>query len=83
MELPDGFVFKTLYTFHRTSLDVDVDKSELVMCKNCKHFEQDVIDDKFIPGVPVIVAHNMCHFWGNGCATDPDGWCYKGEKEGE
>ncbi len=53
----------------------------VIQCKECKHFEEDswgVINE-----VPLIVAHEICNFWGDGCKTDPEGYCFAGEKRKE
>ena len=47
---------------------------DIVHCKNCKHYEQDHFAEGF------IVAHHICHKWGKGCITEPDGYCHMGEK---
>lgn len=43
-------------------------------CKNCKYFEYDSVAK--VDGVPLIVAHEICSKWGNGCKTSEDGYCY-------
>ena len=43
-------------------------------CKRCKHFEYDVV--AIVDGIPLIVAHEMCNKWGNGCKTQEDGYCF-------
>lgn len=43
-------------------------------CKNCKYFEYDSVAK--VDGVPLIVAHEICNKWGNGCKTKEDGYCY-------
>ena len=43
-------------------------------CKNCKYFEYDSVAK--VDGVPLIVAHEICNKWGNGCKTSEDGYCY-------
>lgn len=75
MELPDGFVFTTEYTVNKATtidvtIDVEIDKSELVKCKHCKHCEYDA------------EIGLLCAIW-NYSKTESDGWCYKGEKDGE
>ena len=56
------------------------DVVEVVRCKDCKHFEEDHFVT--VNGVPLIGAHNVCMFWGNGCITKIDGFCYAGEVDG-
>ena len=43
-------------------------------CKNCKYFEYDSVAK--VDEVPLIVAHEICNKWGNGCKTSEDGYCY-------
>lgn len=52
------------------------DEKELIKgrCKRCKHFERDVI--AMVDGIPLIVGHEMCNKWGNGCKTREDGYCF-------
>ena len=55
---------------------------ELVRCKDCKHFETDKAYE--VDGWPLpIFGHEVCTAWGDGCKTDPDGWCFMGELRGE
>lgn len=46
----------------------------LPKCKHCKHFERDVV--ALVDGIPLIVGHEMCNKWGNGCKTQEDGYCF-------
>lgn len=51
----------------------------VVRCKDCKHFELNpvtVVDD-----IPLILAHEICTFWGNGCKTAQDGFCSYGKRK--
>ena len=43
-------------------------------CKNCKYFEYDSVAK--VDGIPLIVAHEICKRWGDGCKTSEDGYCY-------
>jgi hypothetical protein len=43
-------------------------------CKECKYFEYDSVAK--VDGIPLIVAHEICNKWGNGCKTKEDGYCY-------
>jgi len=44
------------------------------VCKNCKYFEYDSVAK--VDGIPLIVAHEICNKWGDGCKTSEDGYCY-------
>lgn len=51
-------------------------------CKNCKYFEYDYVTD--VDGIPLILAHEFCKRWGDGCKTTEDGYCFLYEpKESE
>ena len=43
-------------------------------CKDCKFFEYDSIAK--VDGVPLIVAHEICNRWGDGCKSREDGYCF-------
>lgn len=43
-------------------------------CKDCKHFEYDSVAN--VDGIPLIIAHEICNRWGNGCKTREDGYCF-------
>lgn len=49
-------------------------KSMTGHCKDCKYFEYDSMAK--VDGVPLIVAHEICSKWGNGCKTKEDGYCF-------
>lgn len=43
-------------------------------CKDCKYFEYDSVAK--VDGIPLIVAHEICSKWGDGCKTLEDGYCF-------
>ena len=43
-------------------------------CKGCKYFEYDSVAK--VDGIPLIVAHEICSRWGDGCKTKEDGYCF-------
>ena len=47
------------------------DGKELILCKNCKYFEYDSMAR--VDGMPLIVAHEICSRWGEGCKTSENG----------
>lgn len=61
--------------------NIVVNMSEVVHCKDCAHYEKDVM--AFINNIPVIIAHDGCKAWGGpmGCKTDPEGWCHMGRRK--
>lgn len=51
-------------------------------CKDCKYIEYDRM--AMMDGIPIIVAHEICSRWGDGCKTKEDGYCFLFEpKESE
>ena len=55
-----------------------IDTKPLIHCKDCKYFEYDSVAK--VDGVPLIVAHEICSRWGDGCKTREDGYCFLGER---
>ena len=55
-----------------------VDAVPVVRCKDCRYFELNHTER--INGIPLILAHQICTRWGNGCKTDENGFCFMGEK---
>ena len=50
-------------------------------CKDCKYFEYDSV--AMVDEIPLIVAHEICSRWGDGCKTSENGYCFLFEpKEG-
>ena len=72
MRMPDGYVVQIEADPKGKEAKIST-ACELILCKNCKHFVQDVwcLVDK----IPLIVGHEMCNFWGDGCKTTENGWC--------
>ena len=48
-------------------------------CKDCKYFEYDSVAK--VDGIPLIVAHEICSKWGDGCKTREDGYCFLFESQ--
>ena len=76
--LPSGFVFTAKYDYQKTVINVDMDKQELILCRDCACFERDHFES--VDGIPIIVAHEICTGWGNGCKTSANGWCFRARK---
>lgn len=55
------------------------DVVEVVRCKDCRHFQQNVWGK--VNGIEIIVGHEMCDFWGDGCKTKEEGYCSYGERK--
>lgn len=43
-------------------------------CKDCKYFEYDSVAK--VNGIPLIIAHEICKRWGDGCKSKEDGYCF-------
>lgn len=43
-------------------------------CKDCKYFEYDSVAK--VDRIPLIVAHEICLRWGDGCKTKESGYCF-------
>ena len=56
-----------------SALETD-EKALTGQCKDCKHFEYDSVAK--VDGIPLIVAHEICSRWGEGCKTREDGYCF-------
>lgn len=56
-----------------------LDKPKIIRCKECKYFEYDSVAK--VGGIPLIVAHEICNKWGDGCKTSEDGWCFLAEQK--
>jgi len=80
MRMPDGFVVQIEADPKGKEAKIST-ASELILCKNCKHFVQDVWG--FVDEIPLIVGHEMCGFWGSGCKTSENGWCSYAERKEE
>lgn len=50
---------------------------DIVRCGECIHFHYD--KPYIIQGIPVF-GHEVCDFWGDGCKTNPNGFCSYGER---
>ena len=55
-------------------------KAKTGRCKECQYFEHDSVAN--VDGVPLIVAHEICSKWGDGCKTNEDGYCFMFEQKG-
>lgn len=53
---------------------------DLVRCGECKHFHYD--KPYVIQGMPIL-GHEVCDFWGDGCKTNPNGFCSYGERRAD
>ena len=73
-------------SYEQTILKLSLNKAdvvEVVRCKDCKHFEYDHWGKPDDNGVSIIVAHEICNFWGGGCKTSENGYCSYGEQKDE
>lgn len=52
---------------------------ELIRCRDCKYFEYNHWEK--VNRVPLIVAHEICTRWGDGCKTSENGYCFLAERK--
>ena len=69
--LPDGWVLKPIITHHNHGLQVVLQTSELITCKDCKYWdEEDTIDgSRFCPNT--------------GCWEPPNFYCADAERRAD
>lgn len=67
----------------RDILNTTVNKQEQIKgrCRDCRYFEYDHWEN--VSGTPLIVAHEICMKWSDGCKTSKDGYCFLFEEEAE
>lgn len=58
----------------KTKDEIEGDCVKEIRCRDCKYFEYDSMAN--VGGIPIIVAHEICSRWGNGCKTKEDGYCF-------
>ena len=64
------------------------DRVEVIRCRDCRYFEVKDIWENFYADsieVPILAASDVpvCHRWGDECMTNPDGYCFLGERREE
>lgn len=73
--------FATTIVSSIISIQSTVDAVPIVRCKDCKYFEYDHMEDVEGYPIPLILAHEICTKWGNGCKTSENGYCFMGERK--
>ena len=55
---------------------------EVVLCKDCKHFQYKDYWADIGHGAKVLASDHCptCNKWGNGCKTEPEGYCFLAER---
>ena len=70
------------YFYAQHGIDIEKIYQERVgHCKDCKYFEYDSVVK--VDGIPLIVAHEICKKWGEGCKTSENGFCFMFEPQAE
>lgn len=54
---------------------------ELIRCKDCRYFETNHWER--VNEIPLIVAHEICTKWGEGCKTSSNGYCFMAKRREE
>ena len=78
-KFPSGWILIPI--IDHKGLELVVEQEELITCKECKYFVYNVWEK--VNGIPIIVAHEMCNKWGDGCQTKENGYCFLAEKQEE
>lgn len=79
-------VFKNILEESEDEKDIlikAIGNGTLPMCKDCKYFEYDSVAKVDGIQIPLIVAHEICSKWGDGCKTREDGYCFLFEPKEE
>lgn len=71
-------IAKSLDGIYKELRKMNAQISKTGHCKDCKYFEYDSVAK--VDGMPLIVAHEVCTKWGEGCKTEEDGFCFMFEK---
>ncbi len=58
-----------------------IDAVPVIRCKECRYFETDHWEK--VNEIPIIVAHEICTRWSNGCKTSENGYCFMAERKEE
>lgn len=66
--------YEYLYDHLSTLPSVNPQEPKIGHCKDCKYFEYDSVAK--VDGIPLIVAHEICSRWGDGCKTKEGGYCF-------
>lgn len=75
----DNHVLDDKTPSHRAKIAI-AEGTPLPKCMNCKFFEYDFVSKGYYP---LILSHEVCKKWGDGCKTKEDGYCFLFEaKEG-
>jgi len=70
----EGFLSDNTVEAHKMAIKALEQEPKTGHCKDCKYFEYDSVAR--VDGVPLIVAHEICNRWGDGCKTREDGYCF-------
>ena len=72
--------YKGLVKAHKIIADLPPAQPEIIRCKDCKYFELNHFEKVDGFPIPIIVAHEICMKWGEGCKSSADGWCFMAER---
>lgn len=58
-----------------------VDAVPVVRCRDCKYFELNHFEKINDFPIPIIISHEICTKWSEGCKTSSEGYCFMGERK--
>lgn len=80
-EVIQQIVSNILEAQERALRDLSSAEPEIIRCGDCTHYHEDVWGDEIgHDDIPLILAHQMCDFWGRGCKTKEDAFCSFAER---
>lgn len=78
--IKDGTVYRHRCIDPQQIMDLPSAQPEIIRCRDCKYFELDHFEKVGGFPIPIIVAHEICMKWGEGCKSSIDGWCFMAER---
>lgn len=81
IDVPDYQIGQEVSIYFRDTMMIKgiVQEPKTGHCKDCKHFEYDSVAK--VDGIPLIIAHEICNRWGDGCKTRENGYCFLFESQ--
>ena len=81
--LEEAFDKGMIDKFAKDMLEIELDGLDFFAVmghgKDCKYFDYESVAK--VHGIPLIVAHERCSKWGDGCKTTENGYCFLFEQK--